>query len=346
MFNFLFISFITSVCKKIRPYYSFLGMIFLLVFLSGCVSSNSQIIMPDNKVNINSSTVSISDEAKWMTVSYIEYDSNSSYVLMGDEVFSIGGGTGSVINDVFSVNINTGVLKKKKNLNFARGGSCAAVVSSSLDGHVEQKIFVYGGIDINNNLLKTAELFDVEKSEWRVLSEAPLALKGAVCIGIGTLAVIVGGYLSDDSVNNRTLIYNFYNNTWSFGHNLLKSRVCGGIGIYDNRILYAGGKEIDDSGYMIESKRVDIFDPVANTWQIFSELPSSFSNCGIVFYNNKIICGGGVHENNITNETVSFDISNQTWSPGPILKAGNGLNIFSKYGDFPICFPGIIQSLK
>jgi N-acetylneuraminic acid mutarotase len=197
------------------------------------------------------------------------------------------------------------------------------------------------------NILKKAEIYDPETCSWANLPDAPFGLRDAQCMGAGTFAVILGGKKNNDETNFSPLIFNFTTNTWKTGKKTLNLKSRGGICSFENKILWAGGMDSDQAGYMIESRSIQAYDPVTDEWSHFIDMPFSASDCGIVYHNGYLLCAGGTNQESANNKAAVYDIQNAQWTAADDLIAGSGEDSFMFIHSGLFYYgPGIVQVFR
>ncbi len=180
------------------------------------------------------------------------------------------------------------------------GGSSSAALVGSL-------VYVCGGI-VGSSTVDNLAAYDPVSDSWGpLLASMPAGRNHAAAATDGTKLYVFGGRVGGNSVANGfddTQVYDPSSNTWqtSAGSGSLAPlpQARGGLGVavyYDGEIYVMGGETSNGPGATPEDvyDRVDIYDPVENSWRVGSPMPTARHGIYPVLDGKQIyVPGGGI----------------------------------------------------
>jgi Kelch motif len=206
---------------------------------------------------------SITDEGEWRLVSpspthKVDAAStvidNKLYILGGKEggagisskveVFTLPAGNEDGVwysSDNFETN-----EQAPKALKPARDFSSACTVGG--------EIYLLGGIDVNSNVLASAQSYHVRKRDWSDKADMLFPRSGAMCGALGRYIYIFGG---DEKDGKQVERFDLYNGSWSTKAPMPTSRKHGALALIAGNFYLIGGE--DEFGQVLSS--MDIYIP-------------------------------------------------------------------------------------
>jgi N-acetylneuraminic acid mutarotase len=207
-----------------------------------------------------------------------------------------------------------------------RGAAAAAVANG--------KIYVTGGANSlpgvtengvhpqrPHNVLSTVEEYDPAANSWRARRSLLVPRNHHAAAGVGDKAYVIGGrigaaFISGGS-NNIDLVemYDPAADLWSVRDKMPTRRSAMGAGVYNGRIIVAGG-EFQDRFQFSAYRAVEAYDPALNQWQVLPSMryPRHGLAVGVVgsrFYavsGDAQSAGSGAHVDVPFNEALQLDL--------------------------------------
>ena len=188
------------------------------------------------------------------------------------------------------------------------GGS----VSTAL---INGKIYAAGGIINSTTTTNQAAVYDPVANTWTSIASMPMGVNHAAASTDGSKLYIFGGRTGGNVLStgfNEVEIYNPSTNTWTSsttaGSTLAPlPQARGGMGkavFFNGEFYVLGGETSDPTVPNGVYNRVDIYNPVTNTWRLGTPMPNARHGIFPVLYNGEIyIAGGGVHSDD-SNSTL------------------------------------------
>jgi N-acetylneuraminic acid mutarotase len=189
-----------------------------------------------------------------------------------------------------------------------------------------QQIYAFGGEYAQSEnspsyYYKIVEAFDPLTDSWRTVTNMPqLRLLPAVAVFNDKAYVIGGGQVGAWKTYSNLYAYDFINKSWiksglsklptprvfSFGH---------AAPVLNGKIYLVGGATVGKKPNLIPSTKVEIYDPISNTWQIGPSLPQG------ALYNVAVAAGNEVYV--IAGQTTNSESSliNNVWKLPDVWKS-------------------------
>jgi N-acetylneuraminic acid mutarotase len=170
------------------------------------------------------------------------------------------------------------------------------------------EIYVFGGEYAQSDISKTyyyklVEAFDPVTDSWRSVTNLPqLRLLPSVAIVNNNAYVVGGGQIKPWKVFGDLFAYDFALNSWTkSGLTKLPTPRVFAYGhaapVIDGKIYLIGGATTGKKPNLIPSKKVEIYDPASNTWQIGPDLPQAAMYGAAVAVGNELYVVGGQTDN-------------------------------------------------
>ena len=177
-----------------------------------------------------------------------------------------------------------------------------------------QKIYVWGGLELQLPLLNSLEIYDSNLDQWEESTPGGTPRTGFVMDVIKGRIIISGGTTQSGQVTNEIDIYNINSNTWDSGSRDGTSRK-NHAGITYNGALYLWGGE-DQNGSFIDT--IDIYESATDNWFKRTGGGRVRSNHCAAQYEGKIFFWGGQNPSDeILNSLDIYDINSNVWVEGP-----------------------------
>ncbi len=185
--------------------------------------------------------------------------------------------------------------------------------SSNIDGN----IYIFGGMTQNGRSTAIVEAYDSSKDKWTTKKSMPTPRFNAYAVVIDNKIYVIGGRNEITGVLNTVEVYNTVNNNWETIQPMKFSRWNLFASVVGGKIYVIGG--IAGVGENRESiDKVEIYDPVKNSWSTGSSLPIPKQGASIAVLKEKIyVLGGraGAGDNGYaTNIVEVYDPFKDTWS--------------------------------
>jgi N-acetylneuraminic acid mutarotase len=237
---------------------------------------------------------------------------DNSVGFIDGKAYSVGGRDSSLVVNArgFVYDPDTNAWSALPNMPVARGKPGVAAVGG--------KLYVTGGWDTAGNPVARTDVFDPSTGTWSTVSPNPhpTAAPG-VAVAAGKIWFVAGCGDINCVTTTTVTSYDPATDTWStvapYPHNNAWTS-CGGI---DDRVYCAGGT--DGIGTFKDTR---VYDPGSDSWSGQGELPDMrldlwASAAGAA--NGMLVLNGGVTNgfSTVTNQTIQFDPSQNTWSDLP-----------------------------
>lgn len=152
------------------------------------------------------------------------------------------------------------------------------------------------------------------KGKWTTQTAMPIPLGEVASSAINGKLYVVG------EGSNKTLAYDFATKTWSQG---LAVRPFPGhhhaCETYQGKWYLIGGLGGGEG-------RVQIYDPVANSWSVGADVPWAGGSMCTALIGGKIYASGGIVGTTTVDQCAVYDIAANTWSMRTPMPAGKGRN--------------------
>ena len=215
-------------------------------------------------------------------------------------------------------------------------------------GVINGKMYVAGGCitsDCRIGITNALEIYDPVANTWS--DGAPMATGrlGAAAGVIGGRLVVTGGTLACPPCNatSSTELYNPATNTWVSGAAIPVSHENPASAVVDGLLYVIGGYVRNPANTLGggPSGRVDVYDPVANSWTTRSPMPTARSAAAAGVIDGKIHVAGGFGTANLT-ANESYDPQSDTWLSGPPMLTAQSSTSGAVLGSKLYVFRGVI----
>lgn len=199
-------------------------------------------------------------------------------------------------------------------------------------GIVDGKIYVIGGLSINNSAIEVVDVYDPAKDLWwRKSSSLPTPRYGLASVSYKGKLYAVGGALIDGNGNVKSTsvleVYEPNKDEWFKKKAEMPTPRHGFSLVELNGKIYAIGGWV--SGYESFNPKetalssVEVYDPIRDTWQKKQNMPTPRGWLTTYVVNQKIYAVGGKSSNDVQlNNIESYDPVSDTWKKEKSLPIG------------------------
>lgn len=184
----------------------------------------------------------------------------------------------------------------------------------------DNKIYVFSG-----EFPGTFGMYDIQSKKWTALPDLPVPVSFASGVLLNHSIYIIGGI---DSLYRNTQAFQKFDlqqNLWTTlpsipnatSHTV--SEVCQG------KIYVIGGYLGEDQHHFQSSSLIEIYNPVDQTWNKKSDMPTSRSDPSAVVINDEIIVAGGYTNAGMTNIVEKYNASTNQWLRKADMPFPNGM---------------------
>jgi len=172
----------------------------------------------------------------------------------------------------------------------------------------KDEIYLFGGYFDSENSSKVhyrvVESYNPSSNTWRFVTNMPRVVSNMAVATIGNKAYLFGGLLDGYESETKPLqflddviTYDFETGLWDtsgYAHLPVKMvyHYSEAAPVIDGKVYLIGEFEADGNGYRW-SDRIDIYDPVSNTWEKGPSLPMPLDNHVALVIGHKIYALGG-----------------------------------------------------
>ncbi|HYG09729.1 MAG TPA: kelch repeat-containing protein [Pyrinomonadaceae bacterium] len=231
-------------------------------------------------------------------------------VTLDNKIYAVGGSNGVSLNTVEVYDPATNTWSTGTPMLTARAYLAAAVLGN--------KIYAVGGSNADGDL-NTVEVFDPVANAWSPVAPTAIARNGtAVVVLNNNLYAIGGGSSSSETFTNRVEVYDPTQNIWTEAPAMLTARGFLAAAVFLNNIyaFHGRGASVFGGGFG-PLARLEIYDPVSNSWSQPNREPSVFrQRLAASALDNKIYVLGGTNGAGFLN---SMEVSTLPSNPGDVL---------------------------
>lgn len=199
------------------------------------------------------------------------------------------------------------------------------LATAAIDG----KIYALGGDSyLNNN-----EMYDPTTEVWTSLTPMPTGRQHVKGTAVGGKLYIIGGLEDRSTVSNKNEVYDPQSDTWEEKAPIPTPKHNYATAVFEGKIYIFGGSTKSGSDIWVKTSSVEVYDPVTDTWQTISTMPTTRFNPGIAVINNSIFIIGGFAGSPVSNRVDRFDPASNTWyedSPLPQSNVAMGSTVFDE----------------
>jgi len=223
--------------------------------------------------------------------------------VVGGKLYLIGGLGGNSEGKVQIFDPTTGSWSNGAPMSWAAGSVSTAVIGG--------KIYAAGGI-VGANTVTNCAVYDPATNSWSPRAPMPVGRNHAAGGTDGTRFFVFGGRSAGNFVTNgfaEVQIYDPATDTWESSSDAGSSLVPlpqarGGMGralYYRGEFYVIGGETLNGPGAQPGNvyDRVDVYDPLANSWRLEAPLPTARHGLyPVQFQGHVFLAGGGTHSGN------------------------------------------------
>ncbi len=180
---------------------------------------------------------------------------------------------------------------------------------------VDNKIYVFGGYDVNRTPLNSVEVYDPQTDVWAPRLNMPVARHDFGVAVIDKKIYLIGGLLSESEETGRVDIYDPATDTWDTSKpGMPTKRAYLAVAAVDRNIYAIGGSLPQDKGLFAN---VEVYNVDTNTWTTKAPLPTARDEMAVAVVDGKIWVIGGwdVPGAQIpSNKVEVYDAASDTWA--------------------------------
>ena len=180
---------------------------------------------------------------------------------------------------------------------------------------VDNKIYVFGGYDVNRTPLNSVEVYDPQTDVWAPRLNMPVARHDFGVAVIDKKIYLIGGLLSESEETGRVDIYDPATDTWDTSKPAMPTkRAYLAVAAVGRNIYAIGGSRAQDKGLFAN---VEVYNVDAQTWTSKAPLPTARDEMAVAVVNGKIWVIGGwdVPGAQIpSNKVEVYDPGKDTWT--------------------------------
>jgi hypothetical protein len=214
--------------------------------------------------------------------------------------------------------------------------------------YYNNKIYVIGGINNNNQILNSVYIYDILNNYWIEGPSLPLPLYKAASIVINNTIYVIGGSTPN---NVSPYIFKLINNQWIIEATIPKPVYSSIVFAWNDKIFIIGGFTRTSAGTAIlagaysATNLVQIYDIRTRSWSIYSA-PIAIGDAGYVFNGTHlIVVGGYAGPSQFSSSVYVYDPASGIWSKLTDFNYGVFGEVVGYYEGIIIVSGGIISSI-
>ena len=184
------------------------------------------------------------------------------------------------------------------------------------------KLYAMGGQLCEDTTLAQAEVYDPKADVWQPLPNMPTARYSLAAAAVAGKVFAIGGQDIDDDHCVAVEAYDPLSGAWTRAASLSVARSSHTATSVGGKIYVLGGvmsQGDQEEEEFITMDRVDVYDPVADSWQQMAAMPTARSQHSAAVLDGKIYVSGG---NNCPNALEAYDPVADTWTTLANLSVG------------------------
>ena len=154
------------------------------------------------------------------------------------------------------------------------------------------KIYVIGGYGVNNAYESAVEVYDPVTDTWEDKAPLPVASGDFGFAGFNGKIYVFGGATTETVVRN-TREYDPVTDSWTTKTAMPIARFLPSATVLDGKIYVLGGNVLGGNDTVPPTARVDLYDPVTDTWEAGVRMPTARGDLASATVKGKIYAIGG-----------------------------------------------------
>ncbi|XP_077294153.1 kelch-like protein 25 isoform X2 [Arctopsyche grandis] len=228
-------------------------------------------------------------------------------VIVGESIVIIGGlnSSNESVTSVEYIDLKNGQKFSLKPLNIARYKFSAATLrrGSSTD------VYAIGGNNDDDDVLSSVERWNSETGDWQIITSLLVAVEYHSATVVDEKIYITGGqtYANKKITSlNKVQMYSVETNSWTYRAQMIQERSEHSSVAFRGKLYVAGGTIFQTSTYL---DSVEHYDPNANLWTPFTNLPRPVSGVSLFCFQKKLLTMGG----NSSSDVCEYEETSKTW---------------------------------
>ncbi|XP_077294027.1 kelch-like protein 25 [Arctopsyche grandis] len=233
-----------------------------------------------------------------------------SSVVVGDWMVIIGGHNSSdaSLTSVEYIDLKNGQKHPLKPLNQARS-QFSAVKRRCRDSSSD--VYAIGG-DYSR---KSVERWNSKIGNWEIIAPLLEDIQWHSASIIDGKIFVTGGFRNRTSIN-KLQMYSVETNSWAYRADMIHRRTHHSSVAIKGKLFIGGGFNWSRGGaYLLSS--VEQYDPIANVWTAFTELPEPAKGISLCFFQNKLLSMGGFLQWDYSSQVWEYDETSMSWKASP-----------------------------
>ncbi len=243
---------------------------------------------------------------------------NGSYtvVLHFAEIYwgAPGGGSGGIGKRIFDITLEGGMVLDNFDI-YEEVGALQATSKQFLTDVGDGVLNIDLVAEVNRPTIAAIEIYGGQMRDthrWEDVSRSDIAKTEGQTATVNGKLYVFSGFVNDLNVTDKTEIYDYQTNTWSYGTSMPFPGTHMGKVTVGDEVWFLGGFLGADPGTATD--KVQIYNTVTDTWTSGAPLPFARASGAAVYQDNKIYYFGGLKADRETGigDLIVLDLTNQT----------------------------------
>ncbi len=175
---------------------------------------------------------------------------------------------------------------------------------------VDGKIYVIGGGGPNGEMITAVDMYDPATDSWTKKADMPTGRKWFSTSVLDGKIYAIGGNSGSDWGGEPVATVEMYDpatDTWTTKADLLAARGDLATVVVDGKIYAIGGYIQKDDGEVVISGRVEVYNPVTDSWSLGKNMHISMEAKAVILEGKIYVTNGGTGE--------AYDPTIERWAP-------------------------------
>ncbi|XP_060859404.1 kelch-like protein 2 [Metopolophium dirhodum] len=176
-------------------------------------------------------------------------------------------------------------------------------------GAINDNIYAVGGLNDRDGDLKSAEVFDFNTQEWRMISSMN-TMRSLFAVGVlNDLLYVVGGFDQSLQALNTVECYNPSIDKWTPVANMCERRSCAGVGVLNGELYVVSGRNGSNLLSSVEKYR-----PSTGVWTTIADILLPRKYADVVALDGLLYVIGGMNNTSVLNSVEYYNPNTNTWA--------------------------------